>query len=156
MLVTLHIHFPERILDLKGLAWLLFWVVHFVILAVSWSMFFLPIGSTVVVKCENRGPWIHGTIVQHRSEDHNGRCYKIWVMKIAARNIMIVKWHSLLTTAHTIFNIHECSLGWLTGKLSVFFLLGECYFGCLNCFSTVFYVKKNPEYFWWKCILKNV
>ena len=41
----------------------------------------LPTGSTVVVQCEDMGPWTHQTIIRHGSEVHNRRCYKIRVIK---------------------------------------------------------------------------
>ena len=34
---------------------------------------FLPRRSTVVVKCKYAGPWIHWTVLGHRSKDHNGK-----------------------------------------------------------------------------------
>ena len=32
---------------------------------------FLPTGSTVVVQPEDRGPWMYGTVIGHRSEEQN-------------------------------------------------------------------------------------
>ena len=43
---------------------------------------FLSSGSTVVVGWEDRGSWMHGAIVGYRSDDHNGRSYKVQVTKI--------------------------------------------------------------------------
>ena len=39
----------------------------------------LPAGSTVAV--QDRGPWMHETIIRHGSEDPNKRCYKIRLKK---------------------------------------------------------------------------
>ena len=40
-----------------------------------------PIGSTVVVKCEDGGPWIHKVIEGANNSDQNGRSYIIRVTK---------------------------------------------------------------------------
>ena len=41
----------------------------------------LPIGSTVVVQQEDRGPWTHGTIEDKGNHNHHGRSYKICITK---------------------------------------------------------------------------
>ena len=38
---------------------------------------FLPMGSTAAVQQEDGGPWGHGTIVGHGTDDQKGRSYKI-------------------------------------------------------------------------------
>ena len=37
---------------------------------------FLPTGSSVSAQSEDWGPWIHGTVVRHGSDDHHGRSYR--------------------------------------------------------------------------------
>ena len=39
----------------------------------------LPIGSTVAVKCEDGGPWTHGTIEEKGNHNHHNRSYKIHI-----------------------------------------------------------------------------
>ena len=41
----------------------------------------LPTGSTVVVKCKDKGPLMQGKIIGHGSENYNRICYKIRVTK---------------------------------------------------------------------------
>ena len=45
------------------------------------SVYLMPSRSTVAVQREHGSPWTHVTIVGHGSEDHNGRFYKISVIK---------------------------------------------------------------------------
>ena len=42
---------------------------------------FIPIGSTVVVQCEDNRLWTHGTIEGKGDHDHNNRSYTIQVTK---------------------------------------------------------------------------
>ena len=41
----------------------------------------LPLGSTVVVQCEDGGPWTHGTIEGKGNHNHHDRSYKIHITK---------------------------------------------------------------------------
>ena len=41
----------------------------------------IPIGSTVVVQWEDRGPWTHGTVVDKGNHNHHNRSYKTHVTK---------------------------------------------------------------------------
>ena len=43
---------------------------------------FISTGTNVVLKQEDGRPWMHRTVTGHKSEDHNGRSYKITVTKI--------------------------------------------------------------------------
>ena len=42
----------------------------------------IPIGSTVAVQWEDRGPWTHGTIVGKGDHNHHNQSYKIQVITI--------------------------------------------------------------------------
>ena len=37
----------------------------------------IPVESTVVVKREEQGPWVHGTLVEQASRDHNSISCKV-------------------------------------------------------------------------------
>ena len=39
----------------------------------------IPIGSTVAVQREDRGPWTNGTIIGNGDHNHHNRSYKIQV-----------------------------------------------------------------------------
>ena len=41
----------------------------------------IPIGSTIVVQCEDGGPWTHGTVEIKGDHNHNDRSYTIWVTR---------------------------------------------------------------------------
>ena len=43
------------------------------------NIIFLPTGSTVAVKCNDGGPWTHGIVARHRSDNHPGTMYRIRV-----------------------------------------------------------------------------
>ena len=38
-------------------------------------------GSTVVVQREDRGPWMHGVIIEGNSDNHQGQSFHVWMMK---------------------------------------------------------------------------
>ena len=60
----------------------------------------LPTLSTVVVQWKYRGLWITGTIIGHRSKDHNVVCYKIRVTKTGCA-IIVTKQHMTATPIST-------------------------------------------------------
>ena len=45
----------------------------------SKNLVYLPIGSTVAVQREDRGPWTHGTIEAKGNHNYHNRSYKIHI-----------------------------------------------------------------------------
>ena len=41
----------------------------------------IPVGATVVVQGEDRGPWMHSTVVEHANQDQRNKSYKIYMTK---------------------------------------------------------------------------
>ena len=47
----------------------------------------IPTGLTVVLQRGDGGPWTHGTVVKHATQDHNNRSYKFCIKPMAAHPI---------------------------------------------------------------------
>ena len=43
---------------------------------------FIPTESTVVVQSEVGGPWTHCKVIEHGTQDHNSKSYKICMTKM--------------------------------------------------------------------------
>ena len=65
------------------------------------NIYFLPMGSTVVVQQEDGGPLMHGTIIGDGAKDHSVRCFKIRVTKTR----YIISWNP--TTCNSHLRIHK-------------------------------------------------
>ena len=57
---------------------------------------YIPIGSSVVVQWEDRGPWTHGTIIGKGNHNHHNRSYCIQVTTLG-RIITCNRQHIKLT-----------------------------------------------------------
>ena len=57
----------------------------------------IPIGSTVAVQWEDRGPWTHGMIVRKGNHNHHNQSYKIQVTT-ASKIITCNRQHIKATT----------------------------------------------------------
>ena len=65
----------------------------------------IPIGSTVAVQQEDRGPWAHGTVVDKGNHNHHNRSCKIQVTK-TGRIITHNRQHIKPTLIHNQVNKH--------------------------------------------------